>query len=118
MSYDIYLHDPVTKERLSADEKHLIVGGTHIVGGTKRLWLNITYNYYSQFVKVFGKEGVRAIYGLSGAESIPMLKEAIGKLGNDASDDYWESTEGNAKRSLYGLLALAQLRPDGIWDGD
>ena len=33
-------------------------------------------------------------------------------------DDYWKSTEGNAKRSLIQLLTLAKLRPDGIWDGD
>lgn len=25
-------------------------------------------------------------------------------------------TEGNAKKALYGLLALAKLRPDGIWE--
>ena len=25
------------------------------------------------------------------------------------------STEGNAKRALCGLLAFAQMRPDGVW---
>ena len=32
--------------------------------------------------------------------------------------DYWEATAANAIRPLYQLLAMARLRPDGIWDGD
>ena len=47
-----------------------------------------------------------------------MLKYAIDTLKDDATNDYWEATEGNAKKALYGLLAFAQMRPDGIWDGD
>lgn len=31
---------------------------------------------------------------------------------------YWEATEGNAKRALLQLLAMARMRPDGVWDGD
>lgn len=34
------------------------------------------------------------------------------------SDDYWEETAGNAIKPLYQLIAFAELRPDGIWDGD
>ena len=45
--------------------------------------------------------------------------KAIAALGDDADDsDYWNATEGNAKRALYGLLAFAKIRPDGMWDGD
>ncbi len=44
------------------------------------------------------------------------MKDAISKLGNDVDKNYWEATEGNAKRALHGLLALAKLRPDGIWE--
>ena len=33
-------------------------------------------------------------------------------------DDYWESTAANAMKPLYQLLAMARLRPDGVWDGD
>lgn len=55
----------------------------------------------------------------TGAESIPMLEKAISALGDDVDDnDYWNATEGNAKRALYGLLAFAKMRPDGVWDGD
>lgn len=55
---------------------------------------------------------------MTGAESIPVLERAIAVLGNDVSNDYWEPTEGNAKRALIYLLTMAQMRPDGIWDGD
>ena len=34
------------------------------------------------------------------------------------TDDYWEPTAANALRPLYQLMALAQMRPDGVWDGD
>lgn len=118
MSYDIGLHDSVTKERLYADVPHQIAGGTYALGGTKELWLNVTYNYSKHFYNVLGEKGIRTIYGMSGAESIPVLKSAIDKLGDDVSPDYWAATEGNAKRVLHGLLAFAQIRPDGIWMGD
>ena len=50
------------------------------------------------------------------ADSIPVLEKGIAQLGNDVDDNYWEPTEGNAKKALYGLLALAKLRPDGVWE--
>ena len=31
---------------------------------------------------------------------------------------YWKATEGNAKRPLIQLRAMAQMRPDGVWYGD
>lgn len=34
------------------------------------------------------------------------------------NEDYWEPTAGNAIKPLYKLIAMAQLRPDGVWDGD
>lgn len=118
MSYDISLCDPVTKETIMLESPHAMRGGTYAVDGTTEAWLNITYNYAKLFRRVFGDEGIRTIYGMTGAESIPVLKAAISQLGDDVSDDYWKDTEGNAKRSLYQLLALAQMRPDGVWDGD
>ena len=119
VSYDIRLVDPVTKKQLRADSKHDIQGGLRVIGGTAELWLNITWNYGHFYYDLIDAEnGIRAIYGLSGAESIPVLQKAIDQLGDDVADDYWADTEGNAKRALIGLLAFAQLRPDGIWEGD
>ena len=70
---------------------------------------------------------------MTGAESIPVLKKAIKileSLSEDISDEeraqceaqgatgYWMPTRANAIRPLYQLLAFAQMRPDGVWDGD
>lgn len=120
MSYDISLKDPVTRETIEISDPHFMQGGTYALGGTTALWLNVTYNYVKIFRRpeVLGEEGIRSIYGLTGAESIPVLQNAIANLGDDTDPDYWEATDGNAKRPLYQLLAMAQLRPDGIWDGD
>ena len=49
MSYDISLCDPVTHETLEVDDMHFVAGGTRSIGGTKELWLNITYNYGNYF---------------------------------------------------------------------
>jgi hypothetical protein len=134
MSYDIYLKDPVTKDVIQFDEPHHMRGGTYCLGGTTEAHLNVTYNYGEHYRRVFGdsevqlsnfdtvfgggETGIRKLYGMSGADSIPILKEAISKLGDDVDDDYWKPTEGNAKRALLQLLSLAKMRPDGIWDGD
>lgn len=120
MSYDISLCDPVTKEVLLLDSPHQMRGGTYALSGTQEMWLNVTYNYSKFYYRddVFGEKGIRTIYGMTGAESIPVLQKAIAALGNDVDPDYWKATEGNAKRPLCQLLALAQMRPDGIWNGD
>lgn len=120
MSYDIYLRDPVTKETLELNEPHFMQGGTYATGGTTELWLNVTYNYGQYYYRddVFGKKGIRTIYGMTGAESTPVLKKAIANLGDDTDTNYWNATEGNAKRPLCQLLAMAKMRPDGVWDGD
>lgn len=77
--------------------------------------------------------GIRSIYGLSGAESIPVLENAIKTL-EDMSEDlteeeiknyeehdikgYWLPTRENAIKPLYQLLAMAKIRPDAEWAGD
>lgn len=163
---------------------------------TTEAWLNITYNYGKYYYEVTdgdprfahdellcryddGTEGpsvteygIRGIYGKSGAESIPMLKDMISRIeekykkdgewistdrkklrhidvntgkeldfykdifeknmpedeykqevyvvtvNEGPNDDYWEATAANAIRPLWQLITMAELRPDGIWDGD
>lgn len=34
------------------------------------------------------------------------------------TSDYWERTAANALRPLHQLLAMARIRPDGVWKGD
>lgn len=136
MSYDISLLDPVSKETIHLDNPHQMNGGTYCVGGTTEAWLNITYNYARWYYKdgVFpNKDGIRSIYGMSGADSIPVLENAIktleettedltGELAEVYADNgavgYWMPTRANAIKPLYQLLAMAKMRPDGIWDGD
>lgn len=139
MSYDISLRDPVTDDVIRAESKHLIAGGTYAIGGTDELWLNVTYNYSRWYYRagVFGpasgNKGIRTIYNMSGAESIPVLMNAIKALEStdeDISEDerakyesqgctgYWLPTRTNAIKPLYQLLAFARLRPDGVWQGD
>lgn len=120
MSYDIHLNDPVTKQTLELDDPHFMRGGTYVVGGTKELCLNITYNYACVFRRpeVLGEGGIRSIYGKTGAESITVLQKAIEALSDEVDPDYWKPAEGNVKKSLYQLLSTARMRPDGIWYGD
>lgn len=118
MSYDIYLTDPKTKETICFDVPHRLKGGTYAIGGTREAWLNITYNYYEHFVKVLGEEGIRAIYGMTGKQSMPVLEKAIESLKDDTDPDYWKPTEGNARNALLDLLVLAKSAPHGIWKGD
>lgn len=140
MSYDIYLRDRVTKETVHFDTPHQMAGGTYAVGGTTEAWLNITYNYAQWYYKdgVFpnngeDNSGIRSIYGLSGADSIPVLEHAIKTLESmteDLSEEeiqeykdggvggYWMPTRENAVKPLYQLLAMAKMRPDAVWDGD
>lgn len=118
MSYDIDLNCPVTNKVIELDFKHNMKGGTYAVGGTNEASLNVTYNYAPIFYKLFHENGIRVLYGMSGAESISLLSEAIHKLSNDVSKDYWKCTEGNVKKVLHQLLSFAKMRPDGIWSGD
>lgn len=118
MSYDIDLTDPVTKDVLVVENRHHIRGGIYAQGGDDRLSLNVTYNYAPHYHRVFQESevsGIQVLYGKTGAESIPLLKAAISKLGDDTDPDYWMPTEGNAKAALHGLLAFALMRPDGVW---
>ncbi len=117
MSYDIYLDDPVTRTTLKLDKPHFMRGGTYAIDGEIECHLNITYNYFHYFTAI-GDKGIRTIYGMTGSASIPLLKAVAEKLGNDVDPDYWKPTEGNAKCALLQLVALAEMRPDGIWSGD
>lgn len=138
MGYDISLTDPVTHEVLHLQEPHEMAGSMCVVGGTTEAWIGVTYNYSDWYFRahVFHKtrensKGIRTIHGMSGAESIPILKHAIHALEQIKTDitpadkakceregvtGYWVPTRQNAIRPLYQLLALAQLRPDGVWE--
>jgi len=117
MSWDFHLRDPVTGEEIQFDQPHFMRGGTYAVGGTYDAHFNVTYNYGKVYRRHNGNVPFGSQFdGKVAHETIPILEEMITKLGDDVSADYWEATEGNAKRALHALLALAKMRPDGVWD--
>lgn len=40
------------------------------------------------------------------------------EISEGPNTNYWETTAANAMKPLFQLIAMAELRPDGIWDGD
>lgn len=118
MSYDIYLTDHVSGEVLNCEVAHQLRGGTYAMGGTSEAWLNVTYNYGGHFRRLFGEDGIRFLYGKPAVDTIAPLQSGADALKNDVSEDYWEGTEGNAKRALLSLIALAKMLPHGVWKGD
>ena len=107
MSYDIDLCDAVTGEPLELDAPHHMRGGTYAVGGSTQASLNVTYNYAQHYRRAFAPRpatdadarhgaiddgkvlGIRSIYTLTGAQSMPVLQAAIAALGADIDPDYW-----------------------------
>ena len=195
MSYDIRLTERTSSKTIKLPIKHVMIGGTYRADYDEKTktfspaaiqdaWLNITYNYSKYYYEAaegddrfYGVEdlddegyhncGIRGIYGKTGLESIPMLRDLASRIetkykkdgewittkrnitvfrdmdGNERhpieifvhkleytkeeyeeeinegiNGDYWESTAGNAIKPLYQLLVFAELRPDGVWDGD
>lgn len=112
MSYDLYFCDPVSREVIELNDAHFMRGGTYAVGGSKELHFNITYNYASNYAK--HSFSIRNLVDKTALEAIPELERVIALLGNDVSDDYWEATDGNAKRALISLLTMAKMRPDAV----
>ena len=115
MSYNVYLNDPVTGETLELDAPHQMKGGTFEIGGSYEAWLNVTCNYGKILHMVLGEEGLKILAGKTGAETLPILKAAAEKLSDNVSSNYWEPTQGNVKRAILSLAAMAKMRPDGVW---
>lgn len=117
MSYDIRLVDPVTEQAVEVSPHE--EGGTYQLGGCSYAELNITYNYSYFFRKeIDDTDGIRWLYGKTGATCIPVLTEAIQNLGSIKHDDYWVPTPGNAGHALSILLEWATRYPEAIFDGD
>lgn len=90
MSYDISLNDPVTG-RMAEVPGHFMIGGTYKADYHPETHtftpalnteadLNVTYNYSRYYEEVYPENGIRTIYGLSGADSILVLSNMIEKL--------------------------------------
>ena len=58
------------------------------------------------------------IFGKNRSEDSYEKKDRIIFINEGDTSDYWRDTAANAIIPLYQLIAMAQLRPDGVWDGD
>lgn len=113
MSYWVSLHEPDPGEEdgrggVVAVAHHEGEGGAYRVGGSNEADLSVTYNYCRLF-------DFAALDGRTGADTLPILRDAIGRLGTDTDGTYWAPTEGNAGHAASILCRWAEWRPDGIW---
>ena len=107
MGYSVRIKHEDGKDVL-LPEKHHIAGGMYAVGGTKDAWLYVTYNYAGTFQRAIGEKGLRSLDGGCVKDSLHVLAKAIASLGDAQPDvDYWKPTDGNAKKALVKLKALA-----------
>ena len=108
MSYNIYVEDK-QGNIVQLEEPHHFKGGTYAVNGTINAHLNITYNY-SQFYREIWENGLRGLNELELVEAVKEIEEGLEYLGTtEQSDDYWESTKGNAGHALFQLLQICRL---------
>jgi hypothetical protein len=109
MSYDVDIIDPHTKEVVSIEKKHDLRGGIFVVGGTRELTYNITYNYCVNYdaclfsIHDLNKKTIK--------ETMGKLKEVEYKLQGKPDDNYWKSSDGNAKKAVQDLITLSELAP-------
>lgn len=113
MSWDCYLERNGRTVELA--ERHHLKGGTYPLGGTTQACFNVTYNYGRIFRRVGIEDALNSFNGKTAQETIPIMEAAIAQLNDDPCDDYWQPTEGNARRALEGLLVLARAAPDAVW---
>ncbi len=86
-------------------------GGTYRVGGTIDPELSVTYNYSDHFEEALHPLGLEYLDRKKAGDVVPRLRKAVDALGTDQSDNYWESTKGNAGHALSILLSWAEQYP-------
>ena len=114
MGYWIYLFDddgkPVQIERHQE-------GGTFVVGGTNDASMSLTFNYCGFYYEHLDPEiGIKWIHGQKAKDTIQRLQKAVDRLGDNPSDNYWDSTQGNAGHALAVLLSWATQHPEATWE--
>lgn len=113
MSYWVYLKDD---EGLVDVPRHQ-EGGTVQVAGSTQAELNVTYNYAEYYYEHLDEEdGLRALDGEKADDWIEALEDAVDELGTETTEDYWESTPGNAGRALQILLNWARRYPEAHFE--
>lgn len=107
MSYDINIVDPSTGETIETADPHHIAGGTYQLGGTTKLWLNITYNYSPFFYRaetlgestaeneIIESNGMYSLEDLTIPEARERVLRAINALRDEDIDNH-----GNAYQPI------------------
>lgn len=91
--------------------------GEMIVPNAMPAIIDITFNY-NNFFKAY-VDGMQGLYWISGrraGDCIYRLSLAVGILGTERSDSYWDVTEGNAGHVLSILLSWAELYPEAVFE--
>lgn len=92
--------------------------------GIGELSFNYTYNVSGMWYASQPEKGIRAIYGLTGAEAVPVLRSM-----RDYMEDHWaemlkmEPSNGwgsadGAHEFLGNLIKASLTYPNEIWEGD
>lgn len=117
MSYNIEIIHPKTGETLESARALTLRGGIQPFGGSKELFLTITFNYREHLVKAFqSHKGVSCLNNKAVVSTIDTITNAIERLDTDYyMEDYWKPTEGNARLALINLLILAFEGLEGYW---
>ena len=88
-------------------------GGTYVMDGSAEADLNVTYNYGGEFRKAWDGVGIEeALDGKRASDVIYALRHGVKVLGTERSEDYWETTPGNAGHALSILLGWAEQHPE------
>lgn len=56
------------------------------------------------------------IHGMTGADSLPILREAVERLGTEGIANYWMATPGNVGVACARLAQWAEQHPGKRWD--
>jgi len=91
-------------------------GRDYAVGGVPSAELNVTYNYSDHIREATGWED--SLWDLDGEvaeDVVDDLRDAVGELGTEQAEDYWDDTPGNAGHALSILLSWAEENPSATF---
>lgn len=85
---------------------------------------NYTYNVAGMWYASEPEKGIRAIYGLTGEQAVPVLRKM-----RDYMEDHWDAmlmmepsngwgSAAGALDFLGCLIAASRRFPDSVWDGN
>jgi len=118
MSWNVTMYN-IDDKVVEFDEPVKQVGGNICLSNTHEAEISgLTYNYSHYYYKYLNNDdGLRFLDGMYVEQSIPYLEKAIDALdqSTEKPDDYWASTEGNARKPLVEMLEWARKAPDGAY---